>query len=386
MPEHGSSFGYEIRTRLEVLELALQDLRRGGAGAADSLRRVARSIGSAAEGFGLEEVQRKAGVVVAASPEDLLEQGAAFLAALNAFSEDQESRWVTLLLVDDDPDMLGLLERVLSAPGRRVLTAADGSGMEAMLAEHRPDLILMDLFLPDADGRDLLLRIREDPAMSAVPVVVCSAVPAAEAKTESLALGAADYLEKPIDPGLARTVVAGALRNALARPREGGTFGNALARAREGGARTEGAAEVGERSVGEGSGEGGKGGAELRKGLKVLLVEDDPLTASLVHHRLARDGFEVHGFDDGAAAFAAVQETEPDLVLLDVKLPGMDGFEFLERLRALPRLESIPVVMLTAMGREEDIVRGLRLGANDYVLKPFSPVELSARVRRLLKA
>lgn len=373
MPEHASSFGHEIRTRLEVLELALQDLRRGTPGAGESLRRIARSIGKAAEGFGLDEVQRRADEVVAVLPGDLEEEGAAFLAVLKSLLRHEESRAVTLLLVDDDPDMLRLLERVLSAPERTILTATDGSGMEGILAAHRPDLILMDLFLPDADGRDLLLQVREDPATSVIPVVVCSAVPAAEAKTESLALGAADYLEKPIDPRLARTVVASALRDALAMPREAG-------------ARTEGVAEVGEGFVAEGSGAGGKGGTELRKGLKVLLVEDDPLTASLVHHRLARDGFEVHGFDDGAAAFAAVQETEPDLILLDVKLPGMDGFEFLERIRALPHLESIPVVMLTAMGREEDIVRGLRLGASDYVLKPFSPVELSARIRRLLKA
>jgi len=373
MVEEGSSFGTEIRNRLEVLEAALRDLLDERPEAEASLRRVARSIGRAAERFGLEGVQRKAVEVASACTSELLEEGAVFLAVLNSLVEHEESRAVTLLLVDDDPDMLRLLERVLAAPGRRLLTATDGSGMEAMLAKHQPDLILMDLFLPDADGRDLLLRVREDPATSAVPVVVCSAVPAAEAKTESLALGAADYLEKPIDPGLARTVVASALQNALAR-------------AQGGGARMEGEAEVGERAVAERSAAGGKEGTELRKGLKVLLVEDDPLTAALVHHRLARDGFEVHGFDDGAAAFAAALETEHDLVLLDVKLPGMDGFEFLERIRALPHLESIPVVMLTAMGREEDIVRGLRLGANDYVLKPFSPVELSARIRRLLRA
>jgi DNA-binding response OmpR family regulator len=134
------------------------------------------------------------------------------------------------------------------------------------------------------------------------------------------------------------------------------------------------------------TGAGGREGTGVQHRLRVLLAEDDPLTAALVHHRLARDGFEVHGFDDGLEAFAAVREGRHDLIILDVKLPGMDGFELLERIRALPDTGSIPVVMLTAMGREEDIVRGLRLGAHDYVLKPFSPVELSARVRRLLNA
>ena len=368
MPEHESSFGHEIRTRLEVLELTLQDLRLGTPGAGESLRRIARSIGKAAEGFGLDEVQRKADEVVAVPPGDLEEEGAAFLAVLKSLLRPEESRAVTLLLVDDDPDMLRLLERVLSAPERTILTATDGSGMEGILAAHRPDLILMDLFLPDADGRDLLLQVREDPATSVIPVVVCSAVPAAEARTESLALGAADYLEKPIDPGLARTVVAGALRNAPARPRE------ADARVLNG------------RVVSDRSAVGGEEATEVGPGLRVMLVEDDLLTAALVQHRLARDGFEVHGFHDGLEAFTAIRGSRPDLVILDVKLPGMDGFEFLERIRTVPGLRSVPVVMLTAMGREEDIVQGLRLGADDYVLKPFSPAELSARIRRLLKA
>ena len=75
----------------------------------------------------------------------------------------------------------------------------------------------------------------------------------------------------------------------------------------------------------------------------------------------------------------------PDLVILDVKMPGLDGFEVLERLRGDARFAKTPILMLTSMGQEADVVRGFGLGADDYVLKPFSPVELAARVRRLLK-
>jgi DNA-binding response OmpR family regulator len=71
---------------------------------------------------------------------------------------------------------------------------------------------------------------------------------------------------------------------------------------------------------------------------------------------------------------------------LDVKVPGMDGFEVLEKLRAIPRFESVPIVMLTGLGGEADVIRGLKLGANDYMLKPFSPTELIARVTRLVYA
>ena len=72
-------------------------------------------------------------------------------------------------------------------------------------------------------------------------------------------------------------------------------------------------------------------------------------------------------------------------MILDVKMPGLDGFEVLERLRKSPRYANIPIIMLTSMGQEADVVRGFRLGADDYILKPFSPTELSARVRRLLR-
>jgi PleD family two-component response regulator len=119
---------------------------------------------------------------------------------------------------------------------------------------------------------------------------------------------------------------------------------------------------------------------------RVLLVEDDRVTATLIHHRLVREGLEVMDFLNGEDAFTWAAESSFDLAILDVKVPGMDGFELLERLRAMPRLDDVPIVMLTGLGSETDVVRGLELGANDYMLKPFSPTELLARIRRLLHA
>jgi DNA-binding response OmpR family regulator len=88
-------------------------------------------------------------------------------------------------------------------------------------------------------------------------------------------------------------------------------------------------------------------------------------------------------FLNGEDAFRWASEASFDLAILDVKVPGMDGFEILERIRAIPRLADVPIIMLTGLGSEADVVRGLELGANDYMLKPFSPAELLARVRRL---
>ena len=116
----------------------------------------------------------------------------------------------------------------------------------------------------------------------------------------------------------------------------------------------------------------------------ILVAEDDPLSAGILIHRLEREGFEVHHFTDGSQALEGALANRIDLAILDVKMPGMDGFELLDRLRKVPAFYDTPIIMLTSMGREEDIAKGFDLGADDYMVKPFSPVEVLARVRRLL--
>ncbi|MDQ7039939.1 MAG: response regulator [Rhodothermus sp.] len=117
----------------------------------------------------------------------------------------------------------------------------------------------------------------------------------------------------------------------------------------------------------------------------ILLVEDDPAIATLIQIRLQRDGYKVTHFANGREAAEWAQTHIADLVILDVKLPGMDGFELLAHLRQLPSYSAVPIMMLTSLSQEQHIVRGFELGADDYIVKPFSPVELSARVRRLLQ-
>jgi len=115
---------------------------------------------------------------------------------------------------------------------------------------------------------------------------------------------------------------------------------------------------------------------------RVLVVEDDPTVAEVVARYLEREGFVVESVGDGKQALARADERLPDLVVLDIMLPGLDGLEVCRRLRSLA---PIPVVMLTARGSEEDRVLGLELGADDYVSKPFSPRELTARVKAVLR-
>jgi two-component system, OmpR family, response regulator ResD len=114
----------------------------------------------------------------------------------------------------------------------------------------------------------------------------------------------------------------------------------------------------------------------------ILVVDDEPTIVEVVELYLRREGFEVASAADGSAALAAVERRRPDLVVLDLMLPGMSGLEVAQRLRAGGRL---PIIMLTARGEETDRVVGLELGADDYVVKPFSPRELVARVKAVLR-
>lgn len=115
----------------------------------------------------------------------------------------------------------------------------------------------------------------------------------------------------------------------------------------------------------------------------VLIVDDEPNIVLSLEFLLGRSGFSVASASDADAALAAAREQRPDVVLLDIMLPGMDGYELCQALRELPGLEQVPILMLTARGREVDREKGLSLGADDYIVKPFSTREVVERVRRL---
>ena len=117
----------------------------------------------------------------------------------------------------------------------------------------------------------------------------------------------------------------------------------------------------------------------------IYLVEDDASIRELVVYALNNSGFEAHGFDTPSAFWSAMTKEVPTMVLLDIMLPEEDGLQILKKLRADPRTQRIPVIMLTAKGSEYDKVIGLEAGADDYIPKPFGMMELIARVKALLR-
>lgn len=119
--------------------------------------------------------------------------------------------------------------------------------------------------------------------------------------------------------------------------------------------------------------------------VKVLVAEDSSTVRNLVTARLRADGYEVIEATDGEEALRLAREEDLDLLVLDKVMPKLDGFEVIRALRDIPRTSGVPIVMLTERTSEEDVLGGLSLGVDDYMPKPFSPHELSARVKRALQ-
>ncbi len=120
-------------------------------------------------------------------------------------------------------------------------------------------------------------------------------------------------------------------------------------------------------------------------GAKILVVEDEAALSELLTYNLTKEGFEVSLSADGEDAVIAVDEQRPDLILLDWMLPTQSGIEVCRQIKARPETRDIPVIMLTARGEEEDRIRGLNTGADDFITKPFSMTELVARIRAVLR-
>jgi signal transduction histidine kinase/CheY-like chemotaxis protein len=215
----------------------------------------------------------------------------------------------TVLVIDDERAAHDLLGPGLAARGYRVLHAYGGREGLRLAREARPDAVALDVVMPGMDGWAVLRELKADPALRDLPVALVTVVGDREM---GYALGAADYLTKPVDPE--------ALVRVLDRYRAGGG----------------------------GGGGGGSGG-------EVLVVDDDPLAREVLRRPLAWAGWDVGEAADGREALARLARSRPAVVLLDLIMPGMDGFEVLERMRGEEAWRGIPVVVVTAkdLDREE---------------------------------
>ncbi|HXG45477.1 MAG TPA: response regulator [Gemmatimonadales bacterium] len=505
--ENPTSF-HALASALEVV-LATPSPDRPAAEVEESLHRLAQVVRASAAAEARRDLAAAADAVLLASGAALDLAAAQLLARLReeAGRAAPGRASTKLLVVEDDPVMAQALVSSLAQPDREIQVVGTAAEARSALRAGPVSLVVLDLLLPDSDGRNVLLELRADPRTASIPVFVETCRLGADSKAECFALGADAYFEKPLDLRAFAVAVNAHLERgeATAPPRDPGTglpnraallacfirtqaelpprvpramaaiglehfrwvsdtYGRhdadeilrriatrlalelreATCLARwEGadfvaffGGRTEADAALAVKramatlqgadfrpdpdgpeiaitySVGvaavppDASFEDATGEADRLRDLaratgqnrivtsrtadpvpprRVLFAEDDPTISRLVKGHLSREGFEVLHYPDGAAALAAAPTSGAVAVISDIEMPNLDGLGFLRRLREQPAFRHIPVMMLTAMGDEKHVVEAFELGADDYVLKPFSMREVTTRLRRLLR-
>ena len=200
----------------------------------------------------------------------------------------------TVLVVDDDPVVRDVIGRHLKREGYRVIIAADGKQALERVREYKPDAITLDVLMPKTDGWAVLNELKSDPETTDIPVIMTTII---ENRNLGFSLGAIDYINKPIEQDQLLATVAKHTRGTSRR---------------------------------------------------VLIVDDDDATRSVIHRSLGRDGWTVTEAENGRVGLEKLQEIVPDLILLDLMMPEMDGFEFLAEIRRTERWGKIPVVVVTA--------------------------------------
>ncbi|MEJ1996455.1 MAG: response regulator [Limibacillus sp.] len=247
-------------------------------------------------------------------------------------SEQASSRNRRVLVVDDDSTARELLRVMLAKEGYDVVTAVDGREGLELAKRLNPSVITLDIIMPEVDGWDFLQQIKSDTATSAIPVIMVTMLDQPE---RGLALGASEYLTKPIDREMLKRLLA--------------------------------SYHTQERTP------------------EVLLIEDDEQTRSVLKGIFAKGGWKVAEAANGKIGINALQSAKPDLILLDILMPEMDGFEFLEQLRQSSDHRSIPVVVLTAADlTPEDHLR-LNGGVRTIIQKRgLSRDDLLEKMRRMI--
>ncbi len=250
-------------------------------------------------------------------------------AALAAVRQHAGGAGHTVLIIDDDPEACDIIGRYLHKDGFATVTA--GSGEQGLTLAHqvKPAAITLDVMMPDMDGWATLRALKADPELASIPVIMLSMI---DDRTRGYSLGAVDYLTKPID----REQLLAALHHYQA-------------------------------------GENAK---------RALIVEDDADTRRLMTQHLERAGWSITSAGNGAEALAVMDTQTPDLVVLDLMMPVMDGFDFLASMRAREAWQSIPVVVVTAKSLTSEDRDRLRSGADRILRKnAYTPQQLLEQVR-----
>jgi DNA-binding response OmpR family regulator len=262
-----------------------------------------------------------------------------------------------ILIVEDEVALSSVLKTKLQKEGYEVDGAKDGEEGYEKIKQNKPDLILLDIVMPKMDGYRVLKKMREDNIRIPVIIISNSGQPVELEKTKKL--GAVDHLIKTqFEP----KEVIDKVTNYL----EGKKVQN---KKRAGNKREE------------------KKQSENNKGIRVLVVEDDSFLRDLITRELSKKGFTIFEAVDGEKALDRLENINPDIILLDIILPAIDGFEVLEKIREhkSKNIKEVPVLMLSNLGEKDDIKKAKELGANDYMIKAhFTTKDITKKIKETL--
>lgn len=270
-----------------------------------------------------------------------------------------------ILIVDDEPFNIKLLQAILSKEPYRTLGAFCGEEALRKVDEESPDLILLDIMMPGMDGYEVTKRLKINPETRDIPIILVTALDGAESKIKGLEAGADEFLNKPVDKAEIRARVKSLLR--LKR------YQDQLK------ARHHSESHLSTRADQEGF---ANGSSSLPA---ILLVEDNEKDSHLLHVQLHGQPYEIKRVRNGEEALSLVRREKIDLVLLDLLLPGIDGFAVATQLKELEETRNIQIVAITSLRDLESRIRGIEVGVDDYLVKPINIHELKARLNALIK-
>lgn len=244
-----------------------------------------------------------------------------------------------ILLIEDDIFLSEVLVGRLKAAGYNVTSSTNGKDGFEKIKSLRPDLVLLDIILPEMNGYQILEAKWNDPSIKEIPVVIVSNSGQPVEIKRAIALGVKSYLVKAdIDPDEAVAKIREVLENAPAAA-PGAAAGSAPQK------------------------------AGALAGKTILWVEDDRFLKDIITVRLSSEGCRLLHAADEEGAFTILQKETPDIVLLDILLPGADGFEILKKLKAGEMTKNIPVILLSNLSQDTDIAKGKQLGAAKFLVK-----------------
>ncbi len=255
----------------------------------------------------------------------------------NIEQRDLENKEEKILVVEDSKWLRHMMVNELKQHGYKVIQASNGNDALILAKNEKPDLITLDIIMPGMDGYETCKKLREDPLTHDIPVIMITALDSQEEREKGFKAGAIEYFLKPFTPDQLTNYISLLFESQKAQRME-----------------------------------------------KAVVIDDTLSTLHIIKHVLKKQGIEAITATNGKDGLKKIKEYTPDIIISDVYMPGMDGYQVCHKVKVSPETKHIPLILLTSSGKKEDILKGLAFGANDYIVKPFDENELLSRAVNLL--